>query len=800
MKSFKILIAATALVAVLLSACKEKEVFTGIDSTKAGITDFTYDETMSSSTSVSLTWNPDAALSAGATSFTVQLAHKEDFSDATVYEPSVSMYPDTPKGITIQKDASVVDGAIFSGLTEYDRFYARIRANYPRSIYSPWTILQDGGDLACISVGHGLMTMTFDAPRSIVLNSPAYSRIVASWSVVGKADGYIPEWKATSASDWTVMDATEKAMAEINGLQAVTSYDVRVRAYRDVEGTREYTDYVQGTVVTPEKPAFEPNIKDKDQVLMFISTIAATAGASDSYTLENDIDLEGAVIEAAAEAFAGAFDGKGHTLKNATFEAGLFTAMSGSFKNVKFSGVTLKNSLIGSTTEAAKISGISFDSSCKGEFLEPAEATNYGFVVGTNLGSVEDCSTAASTELKYAALPSKKSCSWGGIVGYTEGVVKNSHNTGKFALSVDAPASVSYHWFGGVVGQIKGLEGQAIVTGCSNKGAVSVEYGTAVYFCVGGVVGGSASAASGPGNYGIIENCTNEAAVSMHYIAGGSGAYPNIGGITGYTEGVVNGCTNKGDITILCDSQSATWTCARVAGVAGTCSRGASDCHNYGKLSATALFAGGTAGARQAGNIATTCIGGVIGSAGPYESDGTVKFEKCTNEVDLDLTLGTITETPNHHVGGVFGYVTGVIDDCHNKGNFTVTCPTAINRLGGIAGGCMYSVSNCTNVGKLKVVHAAITKTDWRHFVGGIVADAKTASKPTYTKCTNSGDLSIESTATVATSKTSAIGGIVGCGEAGSEITFTDCVNTGKMSYTSPGATVTGEMRGGDYN
>ena len=77
MKSFKILIAA-ALSAALLSGCAQKEVVTGIDATKAGVTDFAYDETMSSATTVSLVWNPTEAQKAGATSFSVQLAQKDD--------------------------------------------------------------------------------------------------------------------------------------------------------------------------------------------------------------------------------------------------------------------------------------------------------------------------------------------------------------------------------------------------------------------------------------------------------------------------------------------------------------------------------------------------------------------------------------------------------------------------------------------------------------------------------------------------------------------------------------------------
>ena len=96
MKSFKILIAAAAVTAVLFSGC-QKEVFTGIDKSKAGVTDFTYDEIMSSPSTVSLVWNPSAAKTAGATSFSVQLAKKEDFSDVDMYEPSIrQLWPMPP--------------------------------------------------------------------------------------------------------------------------------------------------------------------------------------------------------------------------------------------------------------------------------------------------------------------------------------------------------------------------------------------------------------------------------------------------------------------------------------------------------------------------------------------------------------------------------------------------------------------------------------------------------------------------------------------------------------------------------
>ncbi|MBQ9463362.1 MAG: fibronectin type III domain-containing protein [Bacteroidales bacterium] len=799
MKSFKILIAAAAVTALLFSGCKKEEVFTGIDKNKAVVTDFAYDETMSSETQISLVWDAVDALKAGAASFTVQLARNEDFSDASNYKPEFSMY-DTPQGVTIQSDANVTDGIVISNLKEYDRYYARIRANYPRSIYSDWTVLKDGDDLACVSVGHGLVAMSFSAPKNLVVAAPAYSKINASWSIVGKADGYAPEYKSAADANWTALPETAKASCDITDLKAETTYSVRVRAFRDVDGNREYTDYTEASVTTPEKPAFQPNIDDKDTFIQFVSGIAATSSASDVITLEKDIDLGGAELPL-SESFAGQFDGKGHTISNATVPYGLFGLLSGSFKNVKLSGITLGNSLILATTDASAISGISFDSKCKVTFPEPADAANYGTLVGTNLGSVEDCTTAAAAEIKYAALP-KASCNWGGLVGYTAGVVKNCTNESAFGLSVEAPESGTFHTFGGVVGQYEGEAGKSMVVNCVNKGDVSVEYVTAVYFYVGGVVGGSPSAKGTPGNYGVVDGCSNEAAVSMHYINGGSGAYPNIGGVVGYTEGAIKGCTNKGAISILCDHATNTWTCIRLAGVGGTVTQGASDCHNYGTLSMTANGAGGTAGNRGAGNIASSCFGGVVASAGPYESDGSVVFEKCTNEVALDITYGTKTETPNSYFGGVFGYVTGKIVDCENNEKVTVTSPQAVIRLGGIAGGAKYEVSGSTNKGALKIIHqTTLASPNWRAFLGGITGDASAAGNTTYTKCTNSGDLDYNFAGTAAPKTyTSCVGGIVGGGKSGSEITFVDCANTGKLSYTSPGAVATGDLRAGDYN
>lgn len=537
--------------------------------------------------------------------------------------------------------------------------------------------------------------------------------------------------------------------------------------------------------------------------------IKADNNATGEYRIvASELDMAGKTVHSASS-FPGTFDGNGCVIKNLVCGKPLFESLSGTVKNLVFDSSccfepdVLNFGIIagvnnGSITGIVNNAQVSYGVSSS--LGAPQDAVCFGAIAAKNYGTMESCANNGTVSLRYDSLPSL-SCIWGGVVGYTSGLIKNCNNTGSVSVSVDNPASGTYHSFGGVVGLYEGAAGRIMVDDCRNTGDVSLEFGTPSFFGVGGVVGTSPSAKQTPGNYGIVSNCTNEGNMSMHYINGGSGAYPNIGGVIGYTEGQLKGCINRGAISLLCDSNTLTWTCVRLAGVGGTVTQGAEDCHNYGSLSVSALIAGGTAGYRYSGNTAACCFGGVVAAAGPYNSDGTVIFKNCSNNCDLNLSIRSLTETPNLYFGGLFGYVTGRIDNCQNNGSFTVTSPVAINRLGGIAGGCNYDVSNCSNTGALCINHCGITKADWRSFVGGIIADAsKSDTVVTYTNCSNSGNLNFNSTSYISTAKTSAVGGIVGCGKIGIDISFTNCTNTGIMTYNSSGVCVTGELRGGDYN
>lgn len=790
MKSFKILITAFAMVAVLFTGCK-KEVVTGIDTSKAGVTDFTYDEENSSSTSIAFYWDAAEAVKAGATSFSVQLAQNADFTDIDMYNSAI--------GQTIQVSANPNDAVTMTGLVENTWYYARVRANYPRSVYSDWTVLTKDNSVVCVAVGHGIVVMDFQTPQGLTAKALKFDKISAAWGVVAPADGYAPEYKKASDSQWIVLPETESAGFTVDGLQENTEYAVRVRAFRTAEGgsAKEYTDYAETTVKTPAKALQELN--NADDVKAFFNGGLAKSTNSDVFTLKADVDLGGAEFPCAGT-FPCEFVGGNHTIKGAKFKDGIAATLEGSFKGVKFDGCTFNSSAFGKVAAEASISDVTFTASSKFDYgtLVPSGG-GIGILAGVNEGSIKNCTTNVSAEVKAESVSSTE-CYIGGLVGMSKGVVENCHNAGAFSLSISAPTSGTYHWFGGVVGQVSGLADAVLLKDCTNSGVVTLEYQTAVYFCVGGVTGGTPSGKETPGNYGIIDNCDNSAAVTMHYINGGSGAYPNIGGTAGYVEGYIRNCDNTGKISLICDSNANTWTNARLAGVAGAVTRGAKDCTNKGELFIQALTAGGTAGNRQSGNTASTCIAGVIAAAGPYAGSADIVFEGLKNEVDLSINPSSTTGTPNSYYGGCLGYVSGSVKNCSNTGNITSSSPIAVNRIGGIAGGVSFNIEGCTNSGSITHVQdlskASGGVGSFRVYLGGICGHYDGNGSSYVKTCTNSGNVDYKCTPAAAygtSSRESGLAGILGYSE-NNVAPADDCTNTGKFTAAGNSKTKTAEI------
>lgn len=776
MKSTKILITALSLALVMLSGCK-KEVFTGIDPTKAGVTDFTFDEDASGKTSIAFYWTADEAIKAGATSFSVQLAQKADFTDIDMYDGTI--------GKTISATSAKHDAVTFEGLTESTRYFARVRANYARSIYSEWTQLMVDGNVICISVGHGVVVMDFVAPKNIKATPKKYNKFTADWGTVAPCEGYSPEYKKASDSNWTVAADVVDPTFTFAEAEEGTEYQVRARGFRTVDGQKEYTDYTETVSVTTPVRALH-TIASANDVISFFGEKAATASNSDIFNLEADVDLDGATI-AAASSFEGEFYGNGHKISKATAANGFITALNGHFSDVTLTSINLEAPAFGTVAADGDVANVTFEGSCTCKFADPKGSANYGILCGVNEGKITGCTTAAKINQECSTLPDE--CTFGGLIGLSYGYVENCSATGSLSIKVTTPTSGTFHWIGGVIGQASGKAGSTIVKNCNNSSAVSLEYPTAAYFVVGGVVGGTPANKSTTGNYGVFDGLVNTGAISDYYVKGGSGSYPNVGGCIGYAEGKILNCENSGSITMKTDATSSdnTWTNAHVGGVAGAVTQGAKDCKNHGTISTSFFQAGGTAGNRGSGNTASACFGGVIGAAGPYEDGAVIPvYENLSNDVDLTITVKSSTGTPNSYYGAVLGYATGEVKNCSNTGNFAVVSPIAVNRVAGVVAGSSKGISDCTNSGAVSLTQDLTGATGsvgtWRNYIGGICGHY-TAKAP-VTGCTNSGNISSTSTAKVASSKESGMAGIVGYDENGNGEEVTGCSNTGTLTPT----------------
>lgn len=467
--------------------------------------------------------------------------------------------------------------------------------------------------------------------------------------------------------------------------------------------------------------------------------------------------------------------------------------------------------------EGATVSGVSFEASNSLEYAEPEDEANLGTVANVNAGTIENCSSAIAYNQIFAKFPGKP-VNIGGIVGSSTGLVKGCSNTGARTIEITAPTKSTFHTFGGIVGFFSGAEGKVMVKDCSNSGAISTTIGTACYMMTAGVAGSTnlvKQLDTDPVNQGIVEGCSNTGAISARYIAGGSGAYPSVGGVCGQIEGVIKDCTNSGALSLKCDSPSATWTCMRVGGVASYACFGATNCTNKvgGTITVDALVAGGTAGAKGAANVETSSWGGVLACAGPYKPNKEIVFEKLTNEAEINFVANSITGTPNHNVGAVVGVATGTLKDCHNKGNFTFKSPVAYTRFGGVVADTKCDVIGCTNsgnitlnIGNLAEGSSVIGTKKFAGYVGGIIGSNRLASEGntiTIKDCVNSGTLKLDASEHQAESMyLSYVAGIIAVVNPSFEPSIEGCSNTGKLEKAGDESKIKiecVEIKGGKY-
>ena len=268
--------------AILTASCV-KEVETGIDPNMVPPKDVTYDETNSTSTSLGFYWEVDDAIKAGAVSFTAQIIQDEEIG-GDAYTGKTSQ--------TFKASSRPNDGAIFNGLNENAKYYARVRANYPHSLYSEWIyVTGPDGKPAVIKLGTGLVsegiqTITGASARCIDATS---TTAVVQWSLSDFADlavdiaypASIELYKDESCSDlevsWDITDIdlynkTQPAFI-FSGLEPAKDYwfivEITIPAEVDGDEPAKYRSEPLKLTTTPSKAVRMTNSASVGQTLLF---------------------------------------------------------------------------------------------------------------------------------------------------------------------------------------------------------------------------------------------------------------------------------------------------------------------------------------------------------------------------------------------------------------------------------------------------------------------------------------------------------------------------------------------------
>ena len=265
--------------------------------------------------------------------------------------------------------------------------------------------------------------------------------------------------------------------------------------------------------------------------------------------------------------YTGTFDGDEHIISGLYFN-------DTNAENVGLFGCTAAGALVKDLT-------------LTGSYI--AGKANVGGLVGSNAGTIDNCSNGATLTAKGFCL--------GGIAGYSTGLIDSCSNSGNIIGS--------NRNIGGVVGKIE----NATIRNSHNVGVIGPK-GTNV----GGVVGQASHA--------NVENCYNEGDVDT---TGSTSSSTGVGGVVGNLAdvSVAVGCYNSGSVTGK----------TRVGGVFGSVvgtnydgqsgdSSSISKCYNTGTVTGTS-FVGGVAGANDSGSLIDNCYNaGTVD--GPSDNSGGV--------------------------------------------------------------------------------------------------------------------------------------------------------------------------------
>ena len=520
-------------------------------------------------------------------------------------------------------------------------------------------------------------------------------------------------------------------------------------------------------------------ITDAAQLQAFLNAASAGAGAYDNFKnvngevlLGSDIDMTGVTLTSATQ-FDGVFNGQGYALKNWKSDGvALFAANNGTIKNVVL------------------------DESCELTITEGIGT--FGFLVKKNSGNVAGCANDAN--IKYTGNITAL-LTFGSLVGSSSGLVANCINNGDILFNLESVTANNY--IGGIVGQPTGAAGQVIVSNCINNGNIKIDvnYGTRPkHIYMGGIAGTTKIAKlSATSDCGKIVNCINNGDVGYSYgPTGGNGTYANVGGVIGYLAGIIENCSNSGNVNYEVPTGAAS-TRPAVGGVAGCVIYSSSDCHNSGKVNVKGAFAAGTADAAGAGGKHWAHFGGVFGSIGKTDEDTTLYMNNCSNSGDLHFEGLMLNKNETAYTyGGVAGYCGVPVSNCKNEGLLSVISYGNKSYTGGVFGyGPVSQIRGCENNGEI-IFDMGITAQDNKRsvqtYTGGIIGYNAAAANFTIENCGNGKNSSVTIENGWNTAAFSYAGGIYGSANKGSDMKA--CYNDGQITSNAPMAFRAGGLCG----
>ena len=507
-------------------------------------------------------------------------------------------------GVTLDKTSITIVKGGTAKLTATVTPYAAADKNVTwKSSDEKIATVDESGNVLGVGFGTTSVTVTTEdggftaaCEVRVTLASPEITNAVAGednikveWNSVSGATSYEVGYKKTVASDWNVSGTMSGTSHSITGLEAETSYDIRVRA---TDGTA-FSDYSYKNYLVTTAAGNPDYTYDKATNTYTVRTAAglmkwneeARKNLKTNCVLDADITLsagdgEGNWIPVGYysdavdyRTYRGCFDGQGHTIRNVTLKVQMVTGGLFGYNEGTVMNLNLENASISGSENCGGISGRNggtiIDCSFSGTVL--GSGSKVGGIAGCNFGTISGCSFNGTVK-------SETGGSVGGIAGESpyNGKILNSHSSG----------TVSGDWnIGGIVGSMYSMAGSwnrtiacwsdASVSGNSELGGIagSCKSYTDVISCyfIGKVVGGLDAG----GIVGVVPKSCQYSYITSCYFSGEITGKPLVGGIVGvhyedvlkmtscYWDKYSGSGTGSGESsTIFVDGTSVKWSTA----------------------------------------------------------------------------------------------------------------------------------------------------------------------------------------------------------------------------------------------